>query len=97
MDDDKLGKNILIGVIIVLFLFFLESCEMSTSEEKIQVQIKSINGEIIDIDKNEWHIGDPFTWDSKYDEIYKITYKVNGQVKEGWVRFRSFGTDWKLN
>jgi hypothetical protein len=96
MNDNK-GDNILLVIVLIIFFLIGSSCARSSHEEKIQTQIQSVNGEVVSIEKNIFHVGDPFFLDGKYDDIYKITYKVNGQVKEGWVRFRTFGTDWKLD
>lgn len=92
MNNNSGGKGLII-VLCILFFLITYSCERSSHEKDIQSHITSINGEVISIEENIFHVGTPFYFSSKYDEIYKVVYKINDETKEGWVRFRTFGAD----
>jgi len=77
----------------ILFHFVRSSSHQTSIEEKV----KELGGTIKNVEKCSFfnNIG-PFCIVGKGKVVYKIEYKVNDAVKEGWVRFGGLlGPDWR--
>ena len=74
-------------------MFFVQSVSHETSIKK---KVESICGAVISIERTVFNNG-PFFYKGKGRSIYKFTYNIGNEIKEGWVRFGSlFGADWRL-
>lgn len=89
------GLIIIAFVIFGIFIFIIQT---SRYESKIEEKIKSIGGQVINIERKNLFTGiGPFMVVGKGRSVYRIEYTVNGVTKEGWVRFGGlFGADWRL-
>lgn len=67
-----------------------------TIKKKIQEYIKKLGGNLENCEKAENEIG-PFTESIVGKDIYKFTYVIGDQAKQGWVRFGNpYGPDWRV-
>lgn len=96
-------------VIIIPKIAFKENCEMNklckfvkqnikniNYKNQILLHIKSLGGEIQHCERAADQTG-PFYTKEAEKYIYKFQYKINNELKEGWVRFGTpHGADWKL-
>lgn len=94
MEDEDMGAIailLFIGLVIVLSVLQKES-----HERRINEQIEGMGGRVIIIEKKLFSTG-PFMVVGKGRTVYRIEYKVNDSIREGWVRFGGlFGPDWRL-
>lgn len=87
--------------IIILFIFLgiiFYIIQNSGYENKIQEKIGSIGGEVLNIERRNFLTGiGPFMVVGKGRTIFYIEYRVDDELREGWVRFGGlFGPDWRL-
>jgi hypothetical protein len=86
-------------VIIVIFIVFAVSISIlqyKSHKRKITEQIHSIGGEVIDIERKAFS-GGPFFMVGKGRTVYRIEYRKDNKVREGWVKFGGlFGAEWRL-
>lgn len=97
----KVRLKIEMAAIVIIFaflsvIFFL--LQNDRHEEKIGDYIRSIGGEVINIERRSFFTGlGPFMVVGKGRKVYRIEYKLGNEIKEGWVRFGGIlGPDWKL-
>lgn len=85
---------IIILLIIIVVPFSI--LQRENHESRIQAEVESIGGEVLSIEKKIFSTG-PFIMVGKGRTVYRIEYKLNGELKEGWVRFGGLmGPDWRL-
>ncbi len=86
-------------IIIVIFVFFavlISIAQHKSHKRKITEKIHSIGGEIVNIERKAFYSG-PFLMSGKGSIVYRIEYRKDSDLKEGWVKFGNlFGPDWKL-
>lgn len=87
-----------IGVLILILIIPIALIVHSNRKKTIEDMIISIGGEIISIERRNFFNGiGPFYVVGKGRAVYRISYLLDGEEKEGWVRFGSlFGPDWRL-
>jgi hypothetical protein len=94
MEDEDMGAVailLFIGLVIVLTILQKEN-----HERRINEQIEGMGGRVISIEKKIFSTG-PFMVVGKGRTVYRIEYRVNDAIREGWVRFGGlFGPDWRL-
>lgn len=88
-------------VIVITFVFIgilIFIVQNAGHHNKIEEKIKSIGGEVVNVERRNLFTGlGPFMVVGKGRSVYMIEYNVNGETKEGWVRFGGlFGPDWRL-
>lgn len=87
----------MIFAIIILFIIIVvpfSILQRENHESRIQTEVESIGGEVLSIEKRTLSTG-PFFIVGR--TVYRIEYKLNGELKEGWVRFGGLmGPDWRL-
>jgi hypothetical protein len=88
------------AVVIVLFVVFAISISIfqrKSYERKIMEQINSIGGEVTSIERKTFSGGPFFIVGRRGRTIYRIEYRKDNKIREGWVKFGGlFGPDWKL-
>lgn len=83
----------IVFVPLVLVFYFLLT---AGHERKIYDKIESLGGTVVSIERRKFRRG-PFVFAGKGTVVYWIEYRVNGELREGWVKFGSlFGPDWRL-
>jgi hypothetical protein len=86
-------------VIIVIFIAFAISISVlqhKSHQRKITEQIHSIGGVVINIERKAFS-GGPFFMVGKGRTVYRIEYRKDNKVREGWVKFGGlFGAEWRL-
>jgi len=91
-------SQITILIITIVLLFILMSCESNKADKMINKRVSDVNGQVISVDEKSLYFSDnPFHWNGKGDRVYKFEYKVNGEIKTGWLRTRYFSEDWILD
>lgn len=83
---------LVIGVLIVAMFRF------SQHEKSIREYVESMGGQLIRYERRSIFSGlGPFHVVGKGRVVYSVHYRLNGQDKEGFVRFGSlFGPDWRM-
>lgn len=64
-------------------------------ENSIKDYVKKMGGVIISIKRNT-DDNTPFFKETRDKIIYKFEYKINDEIKEGWVMFGGIRADWKI-
>lgn len=64
-------------------------------ENSIKDYVKKMGGIIISIKRNT-DDNTPFFKETRDKIIYKFEYKINDEIKEGWVMFGGIRPDWKI-
>jgi hypothetical protein len=83
-------------VLLVVFAVSIYIFQRISHQRKIMEQIKSIGGDVINIERKSY-FGGPFIMVGKGHTVYRIEYRKGSELKEGWVRFGSLlGPDWRL-
>lgn len=83
-------------VILVVFAVSMSIAQVKNHKKKIMEQVRSINGEIISVERKTFSTG-PFLWVRRGRTVYRIEYRKDNEVKEGWVKFGDLsGPDWRL-
>jgi hypothetical protein len=100
-NNKKWGEIIIQSIIIIIFavlILFLLIFQTSGRENKIDEKIRSIGGEVISKERRNFFTGiGPFMVVGKGRAVYRIEYRIDGEIKEGWVRFGGLlGPDWRL-
>lgn len=85
-------------IIIFIICICLYIVSLKGQESKIYNKIESIGGKVISIERRNFLTGlGPFMVVGKGRTVYMIEYEIEGEMKEGWVRFGGlFGPDWRL-
>lgn len=87
------------GIAVVIFIILalaISVLQGESHERKINEQIESMGGTVINIEKKYFSTG-PFMVVGKGRTVYRIEYRIGNDTKEGWVRFGGlFGPDWRL-
>jgi hypothetical protein len=87
------------AVIIVIFIAFAVSISIlqhKSHQRKITEKIHSIGGVVINIERKAFS-GGPFFMVGKGRTVYRIEYRKDNEVREGWVKFGDLsGADWRL-
>ena len=87
------------GIVIILFVIFaflMFLIQSGSHENSIKSQVESLGGTVLTMERTMFNNG-PFYIKGKGRSIYKFTYSIGNETKEGWVRFGSlFGPDWRL-
>lgn len=86
---EKIIAGIVIGVIVIGFICLV----FKAQESQIKDKVASIGGEFVACEPRI--INHPFGVVFKGEQAYQFTYRLRGQVKEGFVKFSIF-TDWRL-
>ena len=89
----SIGILIISIIISIIIVFAIYNGDMNIIRDKIQ----QIGGEVITIEYKSPLNKIPFKLYTKDMRIYKITYKIKDEEKEGWVRFWALNIDWILN
>jgi c-di-AMP phosphodiesterase-like protein len=93
------GESFMGLIVIIVFIAFAIRMLYVQSEhykEEIYRQIEQLGGQVINIERQTLSTR-PFSIAGKEVAVYKIKYKIDGEVEEGWVRFGGiFGPSWKL-
>lgn len=79
---------IVIAIIIISFAY-------RNDKAMIRNKVENVDGQIITIEQQYFKIS-PFKYRSKGQRIYKFTYKVQNQMKTGYVRISNpwFNNKW---
>lgn len=87
-----------IFIILAIFLLVVFVMQSTGREDKIEEMIRSIGGEVVNVERRNFFTGiGPFMVVGKGRTVYRIEYRVEGELKEGWVRFGGMlGPDWRL-
>lgn len=64
-------------------------------ERKIKEKVESMGGEIVNIEYRKFFAG-PFVIINRISSVYRFEYRKDNQIKEGWVKFNLFSSDWIL-
>jgi len=85
-------------IIIFIVCICLYIVSLQGQESKIYNKIESMGGRVISIERRSFFTGlGPFMVVGKGRTVYRIEYDIDGDVKEGWVRFGGLlGPDWRL-
>lgn len=87
------GVIILIFIIFTAVIFFITS---ASHENSIKDKVESLGGAVISIERTMFDNG-PFFIKGKGRSIYRFEYRIDNEIKEGWVRFGGlFGPDWRI-
>lgn len=83
---------------LLVFVIGLELVLNKVRRRKIEEEITSMGGEVMNIERRNFLSGTgPFVLVGRGRAVYKIEYYLGGETKEGWVKFgRIYGPDWKL-
>lgn len=81
----------IIAIVAILFVFM--GWLSKAREAQIKDKVASVGGEFIECELRLFN--HPFWLVGKGEQVYRFTYRITGQVKEGWVKFSLFD-DWKL-
>lgn len=84
-----------VGVIIFVVLSVsISSLQARCHRRMITKHIQSMDGEVIRIKSN---LTGPFLGIRRGSSVYRVEYRTNTLVKEGWVKFGDlFGPEWRL-
>lgn len=85
----KIIIAIAFGIAIIATIVMITKAQ----ENQIRAKVASIGGELISFEPRI--VNHPFFLVWKGEQAYQFTYSINGQVKEGFVKFSLF-TDWRL-
>ena len=82
--------------IVLLITSIIVSLVVRKAEErKIKEKIETIGGKLITIEYRRFFSG-PFLVLNRVSSVYRFEYSQDNQIKEGWVKFGLFSSDWKL-
>lgn len=82
--------------LFILLIIGLAILQNSYHKDKINEYIDSIGGTVINIERRTFRTG-PFFMVGKGRTVYRIEYTIDGETKEGWVKFGGWGgPDWRL-
>lgn len=87
---------VIIFIGIAMAMYFVRS---ESHSEKINAYVESIGGRLIDYETGGMFKGGlgPFMVVGKGRTVYCVHYEVDGEKKEGWVRFGGLGgPDWRF-
>lgn len=86
---------IVIAVGLSIAFYFIRS---ESHADKIKSYVESMGGKLIDYETGGLFKGmGPFMVVGKGRVVYRVNYEINGQIKEGWVRFGGIGgPDWRF-
>lgn len=85
---------IIVFIIFIIAMYFVQTESHST---RINSYVESLGGKLIDYERRSIFSGlGPFMVVGKGRTVYCIKYEVNGDKREGWVRFGGIGgPDWR--
>jgi len=86
-------RKLLVGIILVIGIFFVVSLSISTDEKAIQSTVQKKGGEVISVEQHVLNTG-PFHFVGKNMRVYHFIYEVNGKEKEGWMRTGIFHNEY---
>ncbi|WBW95605.1 hypothetical protein [Oceanirhabdus sp. W0125-5] len=88
----------LIIIILIVVIIVFSGMRTESHKTKIETQVLYLGGTLIGYERRNIFTGlGPFTVVGKGRVVYKIDYEVNGERKEGWVRFGGItGPDWRF-
>jgi hypothetical protein len=94
MEDEGMGAvTVLLFIVLIVVIAVLQN---ASHDRRINEQIERIGGRVISIEKKLFSTG-PFMVVGKGRTVYRIEYRINDSLREGWVRFGGlFGPDWRL-
>jgi hypothetical protein len=88
--------EVLVIAALVIFAVVISIAQVKRHKRMILEKVNSINGEIINIEKKNFSTG-PFLWVKRGRAVYRIEYRKDNEMKEGWVKFGDLtGPDWRL-
>lgn len=83
-------------LVFVAFVITIAVAQAKSHKRRITEKISSIGGEIISIERKIFSTG-PFSRVRRGRTVYRIEYKKENEVKEGWVKFGDlYGPEWRL-
>ena len=85
----KVTAYIAFGIIVIAFIALV----FKSQESQIKDKVASIGGEFLSCESRI--VNHPFGFVFRGEQAYQFTYRLHGQVKEGFVKFSLF-TDWRL-
>ncbi len=87
---------IIVPIVIIVIVFSVIRTE--SYENKIEEYVRSLGGTVVSYEKHGLFNGlGPFMVVGRGRTVYKVIYKLNGDNREGWVRFGGmFGPDWRF-
>lgn len=88
--------KVAIILLFIVLLIVISVLQKENHERRINEQIEGMGGRVISIEKKLFSTG-PFMVVAKGRTVYRIEYRINDSIREGWVRFGGlFGPDWRL-
>lgn len=81
-------------MLMLIMCIIFGYCADHSHRNKIDTKIQSMNGVVLEVEQKI--LGGGGFVAGKGIMIYKITYKIDGKTKIGWVKF-SLSTKWKLD
>lgn len=90
--------EILLIIVFIGLAIILSVGRSQSHSDKINIYVESLGGTLIDCEKSGLLKGlGPFMVVGKGRIIYRVTYEIHGEKKEGWVRFGGIsGPDWRF-
>lgn len=91
--------EVLLIIVFIVLAIGMHLVREESHLEKINTYVKSIDGTMINFETGGFLKGGlgPFMVVGKGRVVYCIEYEVNGEKKEGWVRFGGLGgPDWRF-
>jgi hypothetical protein len=88
--------EVVVILLFVVFVLVISSVQVNSHKQRITEQIHSIGGQIVRIERKSVFTG-PFVGVRRGRTVYRIEYRKDGMLKEGWVKFGDLsGPDWRL-
>lgn len=91
-------NSIILLIIIALIVAIVAIFTAKRHTRIIEGKMIEINAELISKKRRIglYNVG-PYKWVGKNEAVYFIEYSVDGEIKEGWVKFSLWsGLDWRL-
>lgn len=90
--------EIFLLLVVIVFILFMHFTRKVGHSEHIEEYINSLGGTLVNYETSNFFKGlGPFHTVGKSRTVYKIHYMIDGEIKEGWVRFGGFGgPDWRF-
>jgi len=87
------GLGIILVIIIAIGFYLFR---INGHDQAIREKVNSLGGNVINIERRTFRTG-PFILPGKGKIVYRVEYRLDGIVKEGWVKFGGLlGPDWRL-
>jgi hypothetical protein len=88
--------NYTIFILIVIAFVGFAILQRKNHESRIAEYVGSMGGELLSIEYKTFFIG-PFKIAGEGRMVYRFTYRIGDDTREGWVKFGSLGgPDWRI-